>query len=95
MASAVKASLPTQVTKILGQARSFAMCRLQKADQKTICGLPKVQDTQYVVVVGEDAIMHVFILDPNSGGECQLIKTHRLVNYCICTWLSSWNAELQ
>lgn len=72
------AYLPTQVTDVFSQGRSFASVHLPFSGVRTVCCLSTVQKVPRVLVATEDGYLYVYNLDPVEGGDCTLYKQHRL-----------------
>ncbi|XP_077490454.1 autophagy-related 18a isoform X2 [Amblyomma americanum] len=70
--------LPTQVTDVFNQGRSFASVHLPFAGVRTVCCLTTVQKIPRVLLATEDGYLYVYNLDPVEGGDCTLYKQHRL-----------------
>ncbi|XP_060700878.1 WD repeat domain phosphoinositide-interacting protein 1 isoform X5 [Hemiscyllium ocellatum] len=72
--------LPTQVSGIINQDRAFATVRLNFSGQRSICTLTVIQKLPRLLVAASDGFLYIYNLDPHDGGECVLIKKHRLHN---------------
>ncbi|XP_069786153.1 WD repeat domain phosphoinositide-interacting protein 1 isoform X2 [Narcine bancroftii] len=72
--------LPTQVSEIMNQDRAFATVRLNFSGQRSICMLTIIQKLPRLLVAASDGALYIYNLDPHDGGECVLIKKHRLFN---------------
>lgn len=70
--------LPTQVSDIMNQDRAFATVRLNFSGQRNICMLAVIQKLPRLLVASSEGYLYVYNLDPQDGGECVLIKKHRL-----------------
>ncbi|XP_048410815.1 WD repeat domain phosphoinositide-interacting protein 1 isoform X3 [Stegostoma tigrinum] len=70
--------LPTQVSGIINQDRAFATVRLNFSGQRSICTLTVIQKLPRLLVAASDGYLYIYNLDPHDGGECVLIKKHRL-----------------
>ncbi|KAL5017993.1 hypothetical protein ScPMuIL_003715 [Solemya velum] len=70
--------LPTQVTEMLNQGRSFATSRLPTSGLHNICSIATVQKIPRLLVASQDGYLYIYNLDPNEGGECTLLRQHRL-----------------
>lgn len=71
--------LPTQVTDVFTQGRSFAMAHLEKPGQKNICAIAIMPKIPRLLVVTADGIIHMYNINPAEGGECVLVKEHNLL----------------
>lgn len=72
------AYLPSQVTEVFNQGRSFATVHLPFSGVRTVCALSTVQKIPRVLVATVDGYLYVYNLDPAEGGDCVLAKQHRL-----------------
>ncbi|KAG9349804.1 hypothetical protein JZ751_026157 [Albula glossodonta] len=70
--------LPAQVTEMFTQGRAFATVRLPFCGHKNICALATVQKIPRLLVAAADGYLYMYNLDPQEGGECTLMKQHRL-----------------
>ncbi|XP_045442233.1 WD repeat domain phosphoinositide-interacting protein 1 isoform X6 [Pipistrellus kuhlii] len=71
--------LPAQVSDMMNQDRAFATGRLNFSGQKNLCTLSTIQKLPRLLVASSDGHLYIYNLDPQDGGECVLIKTHRLL----------------
>ncbi|CAK6977684.1 WD repeat domain phosphoinositide-interacting protein 2 [Scomber scombrus] len=70
--------LPSQVTEMFTQGRAFATVRLPFCGHKNICALAVIQKIPRLLVAAADGYLYLYNLDPQEGGECTLMKQHRL-----------------
>ncbi|XP_068102998.1 WD repeat domain phosphoinositide-interacting protein 2-like [Hyperolius riggenbachi] len=70
--------LPSQVTEMFNQGRAFATIRLPFCGHKNICALAMIQKIPRLLVGAADGYLYIYNLDPQEGGECTLMKQHRL-----------------
>ncbi|XP_077304862.1 WD repeat domain phosphoinositide-interacting protein 2 isoform X1 [Lithobates pipiens] len=70
--------LPSQVTEMFNQGRAFATVRLPFCGHKNICALAMIQKIPRLLVAAADGYLYIYNLDPQEGGECTLMKQHRL-----------------
>uniref|UniRef100_A0A2K5PN73 Uncharacterized protein n=1 Tax=Cebus imitator TaxID=2715852 RepID=A0A2K5PN73_CEBIM len=70
--------LPSQVTEMFNQGRAFATVRLPFCGHKNICSLATIQKIPRLLVGASDGYLYMYNLDPQEGGECALMKQHRL-----------------
>uniref|UniRef100_A0A224YIC2 Autophagy-related protein 18 n=1 Tax=Rhipicephalus zambeziensis TaxID=60191 RepID=A0A224YIC2_9ACAR len=70
--------LPTQVTDVFNQGRSFATVHLPFQSVRTVCCLSTIQKIPRVLVATADGYLYVYNLDPVEGGDCALYSQHRL-----------------
>lgn len=71
--------LPSQVSEVLAQGRAFATAKLSHAGQRNICCLAIINKLPRVLVASEDGYLYLYNLDPEDGGECSLLRQHRLL----------------
>uniref|UniRef100_A0A4W2EBI8 WD repeat domain phosphoinositide-interacting protein 1 n=1 Tax=Bos indicus x Bos taurus TaxID=30522 RepID=A0A4W2EBI8_BOBOX len=76
---AASSYLPTQVSDMMNQDRAFATGRLGFSGHRNICTLATIQKLPRLLVVSSSGHLYVYNLDPQDGGDCVLIKTHRLL----------------
>uniref|UniRef100_A0A8C4K3F4 WD repeat domain, phosphoinositide interacting 2 n=1 Tax=Dromaius novaehollandiae TaxID=8790 RepID=A0A8C4K3F4_DRONO len=70
--------LPSQVTEMFNQGRAFATVRLPFCGHKNICALATIQKIPRLLVGAADGYLYMYNLDPQEGGECTLMKQHKL-----------------
>ncbi|KAH0631989.1 hypothetical protein JD844_019960 [Phrynosoma platyrhinos] len=70
--------LPAQVTEMFNQGRAFATVRLPFCGHKNICALATIQKIPRLLVGAADGYLYMYNLDPQEGGECTLMKQHKL-----------------
>ncbi|XP_050392017.1 WD repeat domain phosphoinositide-interacting protein 2 [Patella vulgata] len=70
--------LPTPVTEMFNQGRSFATARLPNSGLRNVCALSLIQKIPRLLVASQDGYLYIYNIDPNEGGECTLIRQHRL-----------------
>lgn len=70
--------LPTQVTDVFNQGRAFATVHLPFQGMKNVCVVTTIQKMLRLLVASTDGFLYVYNLDPNEGGDCVLIRQHRL-----------------
>ncbi|XP_030645875.1 WD repeat domain phosphoinositide-interacting protein 1 [Chanos chanos] len=78
MFSAASSYLPAQVSGMMNQDRAFATVRLQTAGQKHVCALATIQKLPRLLVASSDGHLFIYNVDPQEGGECTLVHSHRL-----------------
>ncbi|XP_072167604.1 WD repeat domain phosphoinositide-interacting protein 2-like [Diadema setosum] len=69
--------LPSQVTEVLTQDRAFAIVKLPFSGLKNVCALANISKPR-VLVAAADGFLYIYNLDPTDGGDCTLLKQHRL-----------------
>nr|XP_033332935.1 WD repeat domain phosphoinositide-interacting protein 2-like isoform X2 [Megalopta genalis] len=81
LSKAVSASanyLPSQVTDVFNQGRAFASVHLPFQGLKNVCAITEVHEVLRLLVASEDGYLYVYNLDAAEGGDCTLLKQHRL-----------------
>lgn len=82
--------LPAQVTEMFSQGRSFATLHLPFSGLKNVCALAIISGLHRVLVASADGYLYIYNLDDHEGGDCTLLKQHRLDNNSeICASSSS------
>jgi len=71
--------LPSGVTDVFNQGRAFANIKLPFSGLKNICALAMIQKLPRVLVASQDGYLYIYNLDPAEGGDCTLLKQHRLI----------------
>uniref|UniRef100_A0A8C3DGJ4 WD repeat domain, phosphoinositide interacting 2 n=1 Tax=Corvus moneduloides TaxID=1196302 RepID=A0A8C3DGJ4_CORMO len=66
------------VTEMFNQGRAFATVRLPFCGHKNICALATIQKIPRLLVGAADGYLYMYNLDPQEGGECTLMKQHKL-----------------
>ncbi|KMY91309.1 WD repeat domain phosphoinositide-interacting protein 2 [Drosophila simulans] len=70
--------LPTQVSEVLAQDRSFATVQLAQGGLKHICALTRVQKEPRLLIACEDGFLYVHEFPADRGGSCKLLSVHDL-----------------
>ncbi|XP_037708123.1 WD repeat domain phosphoinositide-interacting protein 2 [Drosophila subpulchrella] len=70
--------LPTQVSEVLAQDRSFATVQLAQGGLKHICALTRVQKELRLLIACEDGFLYVHEFPADRGGACKLLSVHDL-----------------
>ncbi|XP_063851799.1 WD repeat domain phosphoinositide-interacting protein 2-like isoform X5 [Scylla paramamosain] len=87
MTKAVSASasyLPTPVADMMSQGRAFATVTLPFQGVRNVCAIAtlalphRIQKQTRVLVASMDGYLYVYSLNTSEGGDCTLIKQHRL-----------------
>ncbi|ROK76660.1 WD repeat domain phosphoinositide-interacting protein 1 [Anabarilius grahami] len=78
MFSAASTYLPSQVWDMMHQDRAFATVRLGAAGMKNISALSTIQKLPRLLVASLDGHLYIYNIDPQEGGDCPLVKKHRL-----------------
>ncbi|KAF7412074.1 hypothetical protein HZH66_000970 [Vespula vulgaris] len=81
LTKAVSASanyLPSQVTDVFNQGRAFASVHLPFYGLKNICAITVTHKVPKLLVASADGYLYVYNLDITEGGNCTLLKQHRL-----------------
>lgn len=75
--SSAASLIPSTVSEVFNAWRDFATARLSEGGKRTICGVSYVKKLPHIVVADEDGMVHVFKLNTECGGECELVTTRR------------------
>lgn len=78
MFSAASTYLPSQVSDMMHQDRAFATVRLSVAGVRNIAALSTIQKVPHLLVASLDGHVYIYSVDPQEGGDCHLVKEHRL-----------------
>ncbi|XP_028674973.1 WD repeat domain phosphoinositide-interacting protein 1 isoform X1 [Erpetoichthys calabaricus] len=78
MFTAASNYLPSQVSDMMNQDRAFATVRLSMTGKKNVCCLATIQKIPRLLVASSEGHLFVYNVDPQDGGECVLVKKHRL-----------------
>ncbi|KTG06181.1 hypothetical protein cypCar_00039426, partial [Cyprinus carpio] len=78
MFSAASTYLPSQVSDMMHQDRAFATVRLSVAGMRNIAALSMIQKVLCLLVASLDGHLYIYNIDPQEGGDCPLVKKHRL-----------------
>ncbi|OAD55599.1 WD repeat domain phosphoinositide-interacting protein 2 [Eufriesea mexicana] len=81
LTKAVSASanyLPSQVTDVFNQGRAFASVHLPFQGLKNVCAITVVHEVLRLLVASAEGYLYVYNLDSTEGGDCTLLKQHRL-----------------
>ncbi|KAH8321254.1 hypothetical protein KR059_008929, partial [Drosophila kikkawai] len=70
--------LPSHVSEVLSQDRSFATVQLAQAGLKHICALTRVQKELRLLIACEDGFLYVHEFNAEKGGACKLLSVHDL-----------------
>nr|XP_009858048.1 WD repeat domain phosphoinositide-interacting protein 2-like isoform X1 [Ciona intestinalis]XP_009858049.1 WD repeat domain phosphoinositide-interacting protein 2-like isoform X1 [Ciona intestinalis] len=70
--------LPTQVSELMTQDRAFATVKLPFSGLKNVCALTVIQRLLRVAIASADGYLYIYNLDTEEGGECTLVRQHRL-----------------
>ncbi|KAF7697801.1 WD repeat domain phosphoinositide-interacting protein 1 isoform X1 [Silurus meridionalis] len=79
MFSAASSYLPSQVSGMMSQDRAFATVRLNTHGHKHTCTLTTIQKLPRLLVASSEGQLFIYNIDPQDGGECTLVHTHRLL----------------
>lgn len=71
--------LPSQVTEVLAQGRAFSTVKLPHAGYRNNCALAIINKLPRVLVASEDGHLYIYNLDPEEGGDCSLLRQHKLL----------------
>lgn len=70
--------LPGQISEVMRQWRSFAQAKLPSMGERHVVAMVTHDCDTYVLVASSDGYLYVYSLDMTNGGDCALIKQHRL-----------------
>jgi len=70
--------LPSGISDVMNQGRSFATARLPSAGLKSVCTITSLQKVPRLCVATHDGHLFIYALDMQEGGECTLLRTHTL-----------------
>ncbi|XP_067006590.1 WD repeat domain phosphoinositide-interacting protein 2 isoform X1 [Anabrus simplex] len=70
--------LPSPVTDVFNQGRAFASVRLPFQGLRNVCAITTIQKVLRLLVASADGFLYVYTLDTAEGGDCTLVKQHRL-----------------
>ncbi|XP_017048971.1 WD repeat domain phosphoinositide-interacting protein 2 [Drosophila ficusphila] len=70
--------LPTQVSEVLAQDRSFATVQLAQGGLRHMCALTRVQKELRLLIACEDGFLYVHEFSAERGGACKLLSVHDL-----------------
>jgi autophagy-related protein 18 len=78
-ALAQSASYWPSVADMMNQWRSFAIARLPLlSGSRNVCAVANIQKIPRVLIASADGYLYIYDLNVNEGGDCTLIKQHRL-----------------
>lgn len=70
--------ISSHVSDMLHQWRSFATCRLPFKQLKNVCAIKTIDKQLRILVVSSEGYLYIYDLDTNEGGDCTLVRQHRL-----------------
>lgn len=70
--------LPSGVSEVLQQSRDFATAKLHSCGLKNISVISEVHRKPRLMVACSDGYLYVYDINPKNGGECNLLKQHKL-----------------
>ncbi|XP_028395298.1 WD repeat domain phosphoinositide-interacting protein 2-like [Dendronephthya gigantea] len=71
--------LPSQVAEVFSQGRAFANVKLPMAGLKNVCGISTISRLPRLLVATADGYLYIYNIDPEEGGDCTLLKQHRIL----------------
>uniref|UniRef100_A0A1I7XM42 WD repeat domain phosphoinositide-interacting protein 2 n=1 Tax=Heterorhabditis bacteriophora TaxID=37862 RepID=A0A1I7XM42_HETBA len=77
LTQAASSYLPTQVNELMTVERSFATAKLPGTNKRNVAALPTIKGQPHLLVATTDGFLYCYRLD-SSGGECDLVKMHRI-----------------
>lgn len=72
------ASYLPPVNQVFNQWRSFANAKLPFRGLKNVCAVTFVQRIPRVLVASADGYLYIYDLNVTDGGECTVMKQHKL-----------------
>lgn len=70
--------LPTQVADVFSQGRAFATVHLPFQGVRNVCALATIQKVMRLLIASADGYVYMYAINPVEGGDCTLLKQHRL-----------------
>ncbi|KAK4036417.1 WD repeat domain phosphoinositide-interacting protein 2 isoform X1 [Daphnia magna] len=70
--------LPTQVADVFSQGRAFATVHLPFQGIRNVCALATIQKVTRLLIASTDGYVYIYAINPTEGGDCTLLKQHRL-----------------
>lgn len=70
--------LPTQVADVFSQGRAFATVHLPFQGVRNVCALATIQKVMRLLIASADGYVYIYAINPTEGGDCTLLKQHRL-----------------
>jgi len=70
--------LPTQVADVFSQGRAFATVHLPFQGIRNVCALAMIQKAMRLLIASADGYVYIYAFNPVEGGDCTLLKQHRL-----------------
>ncbi|XP_046631509.1 WD repeat domain phosphoinositide-interacting protein 2-like isoform X1 [Daphnia pulicaria] len=70
--------LPTQVADVFSQGRAFATVHLPFQGIRNVCSLATIQKVMRLLIASAEGYVYVYEVNPVEGGDCTLLKQHRL-----------------
>lgn len=71
--------LPVQMAEVFNQERAFASVRLPQAGLRNVCAISMIGKLPRLLVSSADGYLYIYNIDPEDGGDCTLLKQHRLI----------------
>ncbi|PFX30122.1 WD repeat domain phosphoinositide-interacting protein 2-like [Stylophora pistillata] len=71
--------LPVHVAEVFNQERAFASVRLPQAGLRNVCAIAMIGKLPRLLVSSADGYLYIYNIDPEDGGDCTLLKQHRLI----------------
>lgn len=71
--------LPATVADVLAQGRAFAVAHLPATGHRAVAAITQVSRAPRLLVATAAGLLYVYALDATDGGECTLLRTHRLL----------------
>lgn len=77
LTQAASSYLPAQVNELMTVERSFATAILPGSDKKNVAAMPTIKGQSHLLVATTDGFLYCYRV-LSSGGECDLVKMHRI-----------------
>ncbi|VDM64174.1 unnamed protein product [Angiostrongylus costaricensis] len=77
LTQAASSYLPAQVNELMTVERSFATAILPGSDKKNVAAMPTIKGQPHLLVATTDGFLYCYRV-LSSGGECDLVKMHRI-----------------
>uniref|UniRef100_A0A915L007 WD repeat domain phosphoinositide-interacting protein 2 n=1 Tax=Romanomermis culicivorax TaxID=13658 RepID=A0A915L007_ROMCU len=71
--------MPAAMSDVFQQDRAFAQARLPQSGFKNVGALSYHRQKLRLIVASLDGYLYLFDFNKDEGGDCQLVKSHRLV----------------
>ena len=82
--------LPSQMTDVFTQGRSFAQVKLPSPGLRSVCA---ITTTGKLLVACSDSYLYVYVIEETEGGECVLSKQRCMMSDSSCDNITPDNSE--